>query len=418
ALDSIGHRLGVTSVLEGTLQRSLNRLRVTARLVNTADGSMVWSDVFDGDLTDVFAVQREISRSIADALGRQLAEHSDSLIGTPGVVAANKEPTPDAYADYLKGRFNFQQRGSDGLRKSIASFERAIAQDPSYAAAHAGLAQALSQLPHYESALSDSAWTAAIAHANQAIAIDSSLGIAWAARGAARMGLWQWADAQADLRHATILTPNDASPHQWLGELLLVLGRPADAVTSLRRAVAVDPASPVIAGSLAYALAVSGDTTAAIAAGISAVAKGPDLWLTHFMLGACYISARHMAEAVRELERTQRLPGGSAPMVIGMLGYAYAQSGDRARATTILKEVEQGAARGRYTVPVARVALGLGDTTKALDWLERAVAQHDNSFSEEPLGSSIYDPLRGSARFAAIVRQVGLDPALASRVTR
>ena len=105
-------------------------------------------------------------------------------------------------------------------------------------------------------------------------------------------------------------------------------------------------------------------------------------------------------------------------MVVGMLGYAYAQAGDRVRATTILKELEQGAARGRSTVPVARVALGLGDTTKALDWLERALAQHDNSFGEEPLASSIYDPLRGTARFAAVIRQIGFDPALAAHRVR
>jgi serine/threonine-protein kinase len=416
ALDSIGRRLGVTSVLEGTLQRSQKRLRVTARLVNTADGSMVWSDVFDGELTDVFSVQRAMSRSIADALGRELSGQHDSLVAAS--LPASREPTADAYAEYLRGRFLFQQRGNDGLRKSIATFEQSISKDPSYAAPHAGLAQSLSQLPHYESTLSDSAWTAAIAHANQAIALDSSLGIAWAARGAARAGQWHWADAEADLRRATVLTPNDASPHQWLGELLLVLGRVADAVTSLRRAAEVDPSSPVIAGSLAYALAIAGDTAAAIAAGNAAVAKAPDLWLTHFMLGACYISTRRMADAVRELERTQRLPGGASPLVVGLLGYAYAQSGDRARATTILKELEQGAARGHYTVPVARVALGVGDTSKALEWLERAVARRDNSFSEEPLASSVYDALRGSARFAEVVRLVGLDPRLAARRAR
>jgi len=416
SLDSVGRRLGVTSVLEGTLQRSQNRLRVTARLVNTADGSMVWSDVFDGNLTDVFAVQREISRSIADALGRELAGQGDSVAATAATsTAAAKEPSPDAYADYLKGRFLFQQRGSDGLRGSIASFEQAIGRDPTYAAPHAGLAQSLSQLPHYESALSDSAWTAAIAHANQAITLDSSLGIAWAARGAARAGQWQWKEAEADLRRAAALTPNDASPHQWLGELLLVLGQPTEAVASLRRAAEVDPASPVIAGSLAYALAISGDTAAAIRAGNAAVAKAPDLWLTHFMLGACFISAHRMTDAVRELEHTQRLPGGASPLVLGLLGYSYAQSGDRQRATTILNELEQGAARGRYTVPVARVALGLGDTTKALDWLERAVARRDNSFSEEPLASSVYDALRGNPRFVQVVRQVGLDPRLAAR---
>jgi Flp pilus assembly protein TadD len=174
----------------------------------------------------------------------------------------------------------------------------------------------------------------------------------------------------------------------------------------------------VIAASLAYAMAIAGDSAAALAAGNAAVAKAPDLWLTHLMLGACYIGARRMTDAVQELERTQRLPGGSSPLVLGLLGYAYAQSGDHTRATTILKELEQGAARGRYTVPVARVALGLGDTAKALDWLERAVAQRDNSFSEEPLASSVYDPLRGNARFAEVVRRVGLDPRLAARVAR
>jgi Flp pilus assembly protein TadD len=377
---------------------------------------MAWSDVFDGDLTDVFAVQRQISQSIADALGRQFADQRDSA-AAPTTAAATptaKEPSPEAYAEYLKGRFLFQQRGSEGLRGSIASFERAISIDASYAAPHAGLAQSLSQLPHYESALSDSAWTAAIAHANQAIALDSSLGIAWAARGAARFGRWQWADAETDLRRATQLTPNDASPHQWLGELQMVLGRTADAVASLRRAAEVDPTSPVIAGSLAYAMSVNGDATNAISVASGAVAKAPDLWLTHFMLAAVYVHARKLSEAANELEKTQKLPGGRAPIVVSMAGYVYAQTGDRTRATTILTELEQGAAKGHYTVPVARVALGLGDTSKALDWLERGVAQHDNSFSEEPLASSVYNPLRGNPRFAAVIRQIGFDSSLAA----
>ena len=406
-VEAIGKALNVATLLEGTVQRDGGRFRVTTRLVNAADGFMLWSDVYESDLTDVFAVQDAITTAIIAALGEQFgdADAVDSTTVAEGRGTSNTE----AYNAYLRGRWFFARRGEESLRKAIGLFAQAVDADPEYAMAYTGLADAYAVLPLYSGgAGSDSLLERALVNAERAIALDSSLAEAHASRGNILAAMWRWAEAEQELVHAIALRPDYATAHQWLGETRLLNGRVDEAVASLRRASELDPVSPIMLGSLALAFGIAGSVDSALARGRQAVDLDPSLFVTRYMMGTTALYVGRRVDALRELEIASQLSEG-LPEVRGMLGYAYVMAGDTARAREILLGLERLGARAATTVPIARISLALGDTAKALTHLERAVAQRSPFFASESMASPIFDRLRGSARFQAILRAVGLD---------
>ena len=406
-VEAIGKSLNVATLLEGTVQREGGRFRVTTRLVNAADGFMLWSDVYESELTDVFAVQDAITTAIIAALGEQFgsAEAVDSATVAEGRGTSNTE----AYNAYLRGRWFFARRGEESLRKAINLFAQAVQADPQYAMAYTGLADAYAVLPLYSSgAGSDSLLSRALGHAERAIALDSTLAEAHASRGNILAGMWRWAEAERDLVRAVALRPDYATAHQWLGETRLLNGRVAEAVVSLRRATELDPVSPIMLGSLALAMGIAGEADSALARGRQAVDLDPSLFVTRYMLGTTALYSGRRVDALRELEIASQLSEG-LPDVRGMLGYAYVTAGDSARAREILAGLERLGRTPAATVPIARVSLALGDTAKALTYLERAVAERSSFFASESMASPIFDRLRGNPRFIAVVRAVGLD---------
>ena len=406
-VEAIGKALNVATLLEGTVQRDGGRFRVTTRLVNAADGFMLWSDVYESELTDVFAVQDAITTAIIAALGEQFgdADAVDSSAVAQGRGTSNTE----AYNAYLRGRWFFARRGEEPLRKAIGLFAEAVRADPEYAMAYTGLADAYAALPLYGTgAGADTLLSRALTNADRAIAIDSGLAEAHASRGNILGAMWRWEEAEQELVHAIALRPDYATAHQWLGETRLINGRVAEAVASLRRATELDPVSPIMLGSLSVALAIAGNADSAIARGRQAVDLDPSLFVTRFMMGTTALHAGRRVDALRELEIASQL-SEALPEVRGMLGYAYVTAGDTARAREILLGLERLGANPSATVPIARVSLALGDTAKALTHLERAVAQRSPFFASESMASPIFDRVRGSARFGAILRSVGLD---------
>ena len=404
---AIGRELNVATLLEGTVQREGGRFRVTTRLVNAADGFMIWSDVYESDLTDVFAVQDAITTAIIEALG----EHFGEVDAGNGVVAAESRGTTDteAYHAYLRGRYFFARRGEEPLRKAIDLFGQAIRADSGYALAYAGMADAYALLPLYGvGGGSDSILRRALDLAERSIALDSTLAEGYASRGNIRAAHWQWADAERDLTRAVALRPDYATAHQWLGETRLLNGRVEDAVASLRRATELDPVSPIMLGSLAVALGIAGQADSATARARQAVDLDPTLFVTRYMLGTTALHAGRRVDALRELEIASQL-GEGAPELRGMLGYAYALAGETARAREILLALEQLPSSTPRAAAVARIHLGLGDTAQALASLEQAVQDRSPFFASESMASPIFDPLRGSPRFHAVVRAVGLD---------
>jgi serine/threonine-protein kinase len=411
-----GKTMNVTMVLVGTVQRDRDRLRVTARLVNTADGFTVWSDMFERDARDVFKVQDEISSAIVAAISPELAAPSatpDTASAAASTIAAAtvNHGTNDlqAYDLYLRGRFFFDKRGQAGLRRALDYFQQAAKRDSSFARAYAGIGNVYALLPLYANARVDSITPLALQAIDKAISLDSTLAEAFASRATLLQAGWRWTEAEADYRRALRLDPNSASAHQWFGELLLLNGRTADAQLQLKRATELEPLSPIAFGSYALALAVGHANEAAIAAGRRAVELDSASLAPRFMLGAVYLQAGRLPDGIRELEAAERIDPG-AVQALGLLGYAYAKSGKTAQAQKIGRDLETAIGKvSGAAAAAARVAIGLGDHTRALDLLERAVANHDSFYSSESLAESFFDPIRGDARFSAIVGRIGLD---------
>jgi tetratricopeptide (TPR) repeat protein len=220
---------------------------------------------------------------------------------------------------------------------------------------------------------------------------------------------WRWEEAERDFRRAIALNPTYAPAHHWLGELFVVTGRLPDATRSLERAAQLDPSSPVVVGSLALALGLSGRTADAIATAERAVSYDSSLLVTRFMLGATRIYARQPAAAVAPLEAAVQIDPSSRT-ALGLLGYAYGASGDVVAAQRTRARIESMPSVPGTDVALARIALSLGDTNGALERLERAARARDPFFSTESATSPVFDTLRSSIRYAALLRSVGLTP--------
>jgi len=402
----VGRELGVTRQLEGTVQREGTRLRVTARLVDVRDGTMTWSDMYERDVTDLLSVQDELTRvitgAVREAIGASAAPPADT--SPPQTVASS---TSAAYDLYLRGRFQLNKRGAAPLRQAIAYFEQAIARDRTLAPAYSGLAAAQGLLPLHANVDAARSLAAGLRNADRAIALDSGLAEAWAARGVLHGRSWRWAEAERDFRRAIALDPTNADAYQGLGELLTVRGRAPEAVTALQRASQLDAGSPVVVGSLGLALALANRASEALTTAERAVSYDSGQVVTRLMLGGVRLYARRPADALAALEPAAQMDP-SSPTTLGLLGYAYAAAGDTGAAHRTLARIEAMPDGPGKEVAVARVEVGLGDTTEALNHLERAAKAKDPFFSTESARSPIFAPLLTSARYQSLLRSIGL----------
>ena len=422
----LGKALGVNMVLVGTVQRNQGRIRVTARLVNTADGFTVWSDMFERESKDVFKMQDDISSAIVSAISPELSgtpaaattpapAAKDTVGRVPLTTAARGTADLQAYDLYLRGKFFFDKRGETSLRRALDYFEQAAKKDTSFARSYAGIANVYALLPLYANVRSDSVMPLALAAINRAVSLDSSLAEAFASRGALLQANWQWAEAERDYERSLRLDPNSASAHQWYGELLLLDGRAPQAQAQLKRATELDPLSPIVFGSYGLALAAGRQFEAATAAGRRAVELDSTLVVSRFMLGGIYLEANRVPESIQELEAAVQL-SESSTSALGLLGYAYAKSGNVTQATKIASGLESSVGKkAGAAAAAARIYLGLGDKNRALTLFERAATIHDPFFSSETMLESFFDPIRADPRFEALVSRVGLSKRLLSR---
>ena len=403
--EEIGKALNVNMLLEGTVQREGGRLRVTARLINIADGATLWSDMFERQATDLFKVQDEISNAIVAAVSPELG----STVALAGSSAARGTDDLRAYDLYLRGRYFFQKRGEDALRTALALFQQATAKDPSFAKAYTGIADVYAMLPLYAGTRVDSVLPLGLRAIDRAIALDSTLPEAYASRANLLSLGWRWQDAEHDYQRALSIDPNYATAHQWYGEMLLLNGRIDDAVAQLRRATELDPLSPVAFGSYGLALGIAKRDLPAQAAAHQALELDSTIVVTRMMAGTVDLYGGRIPEAIRQLELAQQLDSGNA-FTLGVLGYAYARAGRAGQAREIARQLESRGSGSESAA--ARVYLGLADTSRALVLLERAAAQHDVSLSTEVLSEPFFDPIRHSPRFAAVVARIGFDKRL------
>jgi serine/threonine-protein kinase len=401
----IGKSLGVGALLDGSVQRQGDRIRVTVQLVDTETGAALWSESYDRQSGDLLEVQADIAAAIVTAFHRQRGGSTSAPAASAGFHVA------EAYDRYLQGRYAFDQRGAAMLREAVSHFEAAVALDSLAAPAYSGLADAYVLLPIYGGMPVDSALDLALANADQAVRLDSASAEAAASRGVVHLHRWEWSAAEGDLDRAVRLDPRNPSAAQWQGELYLVTGRTSEAALAFRTAMTLDTRSSIPAALYGLSLAALGLADSSIAVARTAVRLGPSLAATRLIQGATLLYAGRATQAVGSLEAALALEPDNE-QALGLLGFALARLGDSVRARGIAAQLAAAPSRPNSYSALAKVQLGLGQRDKALAMLDRAVAHHEPFFTSEPLTSPVFASLTGDSRLAAIRRRVGLDQAV------
>jgi len=398
----VGRRLHVASVLEGSVRKSGDHLRITAQLVSARDGYQLWADAYDRDLADVFAVQEDIARAIISALRVTLGARGDQALGA--------RPTDDTEAHdlYLKGRFAWNQRTAVGMEEAVRYLEQAVARDPGYALAWAALADAYVLVIPYSGEPRDVMWPKGRAAAERALAIDSTLGEAHTALAYGTMIYdWDWAAAEASFRRAITVAPTYPTGHQWYADFLWGRGRLDEALEQMREAERLDPLSLVIGsevGSTYYLLRRFDEAEAKVR---EILKLDPNYAHALYLLGQVELQRHRYPEAIDALERSLDL-GGFQEDLAGALAYAYGTSGAQLDAARYTAELEQRLAKGEVgPFALALAYTGQGDLTKGFEYLNRAIDVRD-PFLPEDFFDPLLDRLRGDPRFGRVEQRMGV----------
>ena len=369
----IGRRLQVATVLEGSIRRAGRRLRVTTQLINVADGFLLWSESFDREAEDVFAIQDEIARAISSALrGRLLDPRAEALV---------RRPTQDleAYQLYLKGRQSWNRRTEQDLQDARRAFEEALARDPAFALAHAGMADTWALLGFYSAVPPGDAYPRAKQAARQALDIDPALAEAYPAFAYSAMYYdWDWVEAEQGFRRAIELHPGYANAHQWYGNFLSVMGRAEEAIATFERALALDPLSALKYAALGWGCYFARRYQRGEEECRRGVELEPTSVVAHGWMMLNLLSLGRDADAVAAAEETARLSGYGVSS-LGLLGYAYGAAGRRADARSVLERLTTiSATRYISQYDVALIHLALGHWDAAMEWLQRGHAERDH----------------------------------------
>jgi TolB-like protein/tetratricopeptide (TPR) repeat protein len=398
----IGRRLNAGKVLEGTVRRDGDHLRITIQLEDTSNGYSVWSQSYDRGVSDAFALQQEISAALAKQLGLEFA---------PRAAASGAESTPgdppvhfEAYQDYLRGRYFWNKVTAEGIRTSMVYFERALASDPGYAPAFAGLARSWVGMAIFGLAPASVAIPKIRAAASRALELDPSLGEAHIDQATAATYVFDWTAAEKEFRRGLELSPNDQVGRKLFCLYLIKVGRVGEALAESLADQEANPVSPDAVEGVAGVQYNSHQYDEAIEQSRKALALDSNFGLTHKDLGLIYVVKGSLAQGIAELETAQRLMKGD-PLVAGLLGYSWSKSGDTARAQNILAELLR--TNPAPALPIATVYMGLGKQDLAFRWLNQAVDEKAINFY--PKSDPLYDSLRADSRFPLLLRRMNLQ---------
>jgi DNA-binding SARP family transcriptional activator len=403
----VGRALGARAVLTGRLLQLGERLVIRAELVDTADGAQIWGEQYEGNVSDVLAVQEEIAEQISERLQLRLTSEER------GRLAGRQTESNEAYHAYLRGRYFWNKRTEGGLKKGIEHFRQAIELDPCYAPAYAGLAESYVVLGSFGvGALAPAeAFPRAKEAATRALEIDGTLAEARAALAYALASYdWDWDAAQREFLRAIELKPACTTAHHWYGLIYLTaMGRLEEAFAEVRRAHELEPLSLNINTDFGLLPYLMRQYDRAIDEYREALELDQNFVYTHWKLGLAYEQKAMYEEAVEEFQRAIALSGGSAQALV-LLGHTYAASGRRREALKVLDELGELTKR-RYFSPyrVAAIHLGLGEQERAFEWLERAYEERDSWLVWLKV-DPVLDGLRSDPRFKDLVRRVGLSP--------
>jgi TolB-like protein/Tfp pilus assembly protein PilF len=400
-LPDIAKQLGVANILEGSVQKSKDQVRVNVQLINALTSTHLWAEIYDRKLTDIFTVESDIAKTIADTLKAKLTGSEMKM------MTMTPTENPEAYQLYLQGRFFWNKRTAADLRKSIDCFNQAIAKDPNYALAYAGLAQTWTILSAHNGGAPVDCYPQADAAAKKALSLDNTLSDAFAALASTKENYhFDFAGAKQEYERAIELNPNDATAHHWFGAgVLAATGEQARELAELKRALELDPLSLIIRTNLGVAYLHNGRIDDAIAHFRKAIELDGTFHYAYRSYGLALELQGKIPEAISYYEKAATLT--DAPIELGMLGRIYGIVGRKDEAQKILERLRQLRAQ-RYTAAysLALVALGLGDKSESLHWLEEGYRDHDG----DALGVIRVDlplaPLHGDPRFEALAEKI------------
>jgi TolB-like protein len=397
-----GRELHVDSVLDGTIQRTGGQVRVTVRLWSVRDGRTIWGDQLDEKFTGIFAVEDAIAERLASALALQLSPQERRQL------TRRYTENAEAHRAYLRGVYFSRTRTTGGFDKAVEEFHHAIALDPTYALAYAGLADAYYRESSVHMTLAD-AVSKSRAAATTALKLDDSLAEGHVALAQIKFRYdWDFAGAEGEFRRAIELNPNDLTAHQWYSELLTALGRVNESVAEARLARDIDPLSAEVEWNLGFALFFGRRYEEAVNVLRQSVQTTPDLWLTHAFLGWAYAERGDFAHAFPEYAKARALDDNEDTLSHLVRSYMRAGRADDARKT--LDEILAGAKRG-YVSPfyIANAYFGLGDKDNGFLWLQKAYEERSEFLVFINVAPS-FDNVRDDPRFSAMLQRVGLTP--------
>jgi len=402
SLPEIARELNVDAVVEGSVVRSGDQVRITAQLIQVPADKHLWAESYQGNVRDTLVVQNQVARAIAEEIRIEVTPREQAALKSA------KKIDPEAYDAYLKGRYSWNKRTADGLTKAVDYFEEAIAKDPHYAAAYSGLADTYALLGDWKFAVMTpkEAMPRAISAARKALELDDSLGKAHASPAFCLEGFdWDSAAADREFQRAIQLDPGYATGHHWYAWHLSLVGRNGEAIAEMKKAVNLDPVSPVVNSDFAELLLIAHFPSESIEQSRKTIGMNPAFALAHNELAQAYIEKKMFGEAIAELQEAIRLSGDS-PIFVANLARAYAGSNRNAEATRLLDNLKKRSTQGSPpVVQIAMIYVALGDKDQAMTWLERG---YEERFNPGVLERPCFDALRSDSRFQDLLRRIGL----------
>jgi TolB-like protein/DNA-binding winged helix-turn-helix (wHTH) protein/Tfp pilus assembly protein PilF len=401
-LPQIARELNVDAVVEGTVLRSGDQVRITAQLIEASSDKHLWSQSYEGELRNTLALQNQVASAIAGQIRINLNPQEQAALRTAKIV------DPAAYQSYLKGRFFWNKRTVDGLRTALAYFNQAIDEDPKYAEAYSGLADTYALLGDWQYAVmtTKEALPKAKAAALKALELDNELGEAHNSLAFCLDGFdWDLDSGGREFRRAIELNPGYATAHHWYAWHLALLRRYGEAIVEMKKAQNIDPLSLIIGADLAELLVLAHSYDESISQSRKAIEMDPNFALAHHQLAQAYLQKHMNEDAVAELQKAVQLSGGS-PTCIASLARAYVASGKRSQAEKLLTDLKKNSTPSySHASEIAVIYLSLGQTDPAMSWLERG---YQERFNPGVLLRPGFDPLRSDPRFQDLTRRVGL----------
>lgn len=403
SLPEIARELKVDAVVEGTVQRSGDRVHVRAQLIHAPSDSHLWTAEYDRDLRDAFDLQSEVARAIASEVRIKITPAEQRLLVSKRVIAR------EAIDNYLQGRYFLNSRTEQNMRKAIEFFQSAIQADPNYAQAYAGLADCYNQLGTVMIGVMppSEARKTAEAAAKKALEIDNDVAEAHATLGYVNYFNWNWTTAEEEFKRSIDLNPNYASAHSQYAYYLVALGRFDEALAETNRAQELDPLSLSISAGRGFILENARRYEESIDQLRRVIAIDPNYYQAHWFLGLTYVANNQLPEAINEAEKAVEV-SGRAPAALGVLGFAYGMAGKEREARRVLNELFELQKR-RYVPPMTFIYLyiGLGDKDQAFAWLEKSYDERSNHLAFFKVSPTV-DRLRSDPRFAQLLQRIGL----------